>query len=94
MDDVIIRYFGAAWCGPCKKYKPVMKKIEKAGYPIMFHDIDQDPVLAESHKIMSVPQVKIEVGGKVVETMIGIQPVDILLGKIGIYYQLNEEGDD
>ena len=94
MDNVIIRYFGAAWCGPCKKYKPVVKKLEKAGYPIMFHDIDQDPVLAESHKIMSVPQVKIEVGGKVVETMIGIQPVDILLGKIGIYYQLNEEGDD
>ena len=94
MDNVIIRYFGATWCGPCKKYKPVVKKLEKAGYPIMFHDIDQDPVLAESHKIMSVPQVKIEVGGKVVETMIGIQPVDILLGKIGIYYQLNEEGDD
>ena len=94
MDNVIIRYFGAAWCGPCKKYKPVMKKIEKAGYPVMFHDIDQDPVLAESHRIMSVPQIKIEVGGKVVETMVGIQPVEILLGKIGIYYQLNEEGDD
>ena len=91
MDNVIIRYFGAAWCGPCKKYKPVMKKIEKAGYPIMFHDIDQDPVLAESHKIMSVPQVKIEVGGKVVETMVGIQPVEVLLGKIGIYYQLEQE---
>lgn len=94
MDDVIIRYFGATWCGPCKKYKPVVKKLEKAGYPISFHDIDQDPVLAESHRIMSVPQIKIEVGGKVVETMVGIQPVEILLGKIGIYYQLNEEGDD
>ena len=94
MDNVIIRYFGATWCGPCKKYKPVVKKLEKAGYPIMFHDIDQDPVLAESHRIMSVPQIKIEVGGKVVETMVGIQPVEILLGKIGIYYQLNEEGDD
>jgi len=91
MDNVIIRYFGAAWCGPCKKYKPVVKKLEKAGYPIMFHDIDQDPVLAESHKIMSVPQVKIEVGGKVVETMVGIQPVEVLLGKIGIYYQLEQE---
>ena len=91
MDNVIIRYFGAAWCGPCKKYKPVVKKLEQAGYPIMFHDIDQDPVLAESHRIMSVPQVKIEVDGKVVETMVGIQPVDVLLGKINIYYQLNKE---
>ena len=24
MDNVIVRYFGAAWCGPCKKYKPVI----------------------------------------------------------------------
>tara|TARA_B100001094_G_scaffold314392_1_gene353187 strand:- start:70 stop:360 length:291 start_codon:yes stop_codon:yes gene_type:complete len=91
MDNVIVRYFGATWCGPCKKYKPVVKKLEQAGYPIMFHDIDQDPVLAESHRIMSVPQVKIEVDGKVVETMVGIQPVDVLLGKINIYYQLNKE---
>ena len=85
MDNVIIRYFGAAWCGPRKKYKPVLKKLEKAGYPISFHDVDQDPVLAESHRIQSVPQIKIEVDGKVEETMIGIQPVEVLLGKIHIY---------
>ena len=54
MDDVIIRYFGATWCGPCKQFKPVLNKLKKAGYPISFHDVDQDPILAESHRIQSV----------------------------------------
>ena len=56
--------------------------------PISFHDIDEDPILAESHKIQSVPQIKIEVDGVVKETMIGIQPIEVLLGKIGIYHQM------
>ena len=91
MDDVIIRYFGATWCGPCKQFKPVLNKLKKAGYPISFHDIDQDPILAESHRIQSVPQIKIEVDGKIEETMIGIQPLDVLLGKIHIHWEPEEE---
>ena len=91
MDNVIIRYFGATWCGPCKTFKPVIKKLEESGYPISFHDIDEDPVLAESHRVPSVPQIKIEVDGVVKETMIGIQPLDILLGKINIYWQPKEK---
>ena len=93
MDNVIIRYFSATWCGPCKQFKPVLKKLEKAGYPISFHDVDQDPILAESHRIQSVPQIKIEVDGKVEETMVGIQPLDTLLGKIHIHWE-PEEGDE
>ena len=93
MDDVIIRYFGATWCGPCKQFKPVLKKLEKAGYPVSFHDVDQDPVLAESHRVQSVPQIKIEEDGKVVESMVGIQPLDVLLGKIHIYWEPEEENN-
>ena len=33
MDDVIIRYFGATWCGPCKKIDPlIMQWYEKLNY--------------------------------------------------------------
>ena len=94
MDNVIIRYFGATWCGPCKQFKPVLKKLEKAVYPISFHDVDQDPVLAESHRVQSVPQIKIEVDGQIVESMVGIQPLETLLGKIHIHWEPDEEGDD
>ena len=82
MDDVIIRYFGATWCGPCKQFKPVLNKLKKA-----------DPILAESHRIQSVPQIKIEVDGKIEETMIGIQPLDVLLGKIHIHWEPEEENN-
>ena len=99
-SDVRIKYFGATWCGPCKQFKPVIKKLEKAGYPIHIYDIDQDPILAESYKIMSVPTIKIEVDGKVEETMIGIQDPEVLVGKFHIYYpdviadMKPEEGDE
>ena len=32
-----------------------------------------------------LPQIKIEVDGQVKETMVGIQPIEVLLGKIHIY---------
>ena len=69
MDDVRIYYFSAAWCGPCKTFKPVMEKLEEKGYPIYFVDVDEDQVLAESHQIRSVPTIKIVENEKVLETM-------------------------
>ena len=98
--DVRIKHFGAAWCGPCKTFKPVIKKLQKAGYPIEIYDIDQEVVLAESYRIMSVPTIKIVVDDVVEETMVGIQDPDVLIGKFHIHYpdviadMKPEEGDD
>ena len=73
MDDVKIIYFSAKWCGPCKAYKPLMESLEQAGYPIYFEDVDEDPILAESHHVRSVPTIKILKNDSVVETMVGVQ---------------------
>ena len=86
MNDVRIRYFSATWCGPCKAYKPVIKKLKKAGYPIDMIDIDKDPILAESYRIMSVPTIKITKDDKVVESMVGVQSPDALLTKLHLHY--------
>jgi len=106
MNDVRIRYFSAAWCGPCKAYKPVIEKLKEAGYPIDMIDIDKDPIVAESYRIMSVPTIKITKDNKVVETMIGVQSADVLLTKMHLHYPViinnlaemeaktTEEGDE
>lgn len=86
MVDTRIYYFSAKWCGPCKTFKPVMEKLEEKGFPIYFEDVDEDPILAESYSIRSVPQIVITEDGKVKEQMVGVQDLDLLLGKFNTYY--------
>ena len=65
-------YFTAAWCTPCKMFKPIMKEIEREGHSIQFIDIDHDENdLMEKYNIQSVPTTIIEVNGKEINRFIG-----------------------
>ncbi len=89
MADTRIIYFSAKWCGPCKTFKPIMEGLEREGYPIFFQDVDEDTILAESYQIKSVPTIKIIQNDKVVETMVGIQDPEIMIGKFQLYAPLD-----
>ena len=43
---VEVKFFNATWCGPCKQMKPQMDRLVKAGYPVEYVDIDEQPTLA------------------------------------------------
>tara|TARA_B100000287_G_scaffold299087_1_gene282312 strand:- start:6384 stop:6668 length:285 start_codon:yes stop_codon:yes gene_type:complete len=90
-EDTRIIYFSAEWCGPCKSFKPIIEKLEKAGYPIYFQDIDNDPILAESYQIRSVPTIKILQNDKVQETLVGVQDPTKLLAIFDMYYPLQTD---
>ena len=91
MDNIKFIYFSAKWCGPCKQFKPFMESLEKAGFPVYFQDVDEDPVLAESYQIRSVPSIKIVQDDKVQETLVGVQDPDALVKKFNLNYPLNPE---
>jgi len=91
MEDTRFIYFSAKWCGPCKAFKPLVEKLEEIGYPVFYVDIDEDPVLAESHSIRGVPSILIEQNGGVVDRMVGIQDPDTLASKFELYYPLEDE---
>ena len=59
-----MKYFSAAWCGPCKAFKPVMTEIKGEGYQVEFIDIDNLSDLAQEYNVRSVPTVVIEENGK------------------------------
>lgn len=56
--DILVVY-GAEWCGPCRKMKPLWKKLKKEGYKIYYVDIDRPdkkiPEKYRKHRPRSVP---------------------------------------
>ena len=77
-----IKYFSAAWCGPCKSFKPVMNEIASEGYSVQFIDIDQSPNMATQFSVMSVPTVIIEENGIEVDRFVGSIPKQQVLERL------------
>jgi thioredoxin-like negative regulator of GroEL len=67
-------YFGASWCGPCKRLKPIVEKeAPEQGYDVEFLDIedDDDTVIAESYNVRSVPTIIVIENGKETKRAVG-----------------------
>ena len=77
-----MKYFSAAWCGPCKVFKPVMTEIKNEGHQIEFIDIDMLSDLAQEYNVRSVPTVVIEEAGKEVDRFVGVIPKQQVLQKL------------
>ena len=77
-----MKYFSAAWCGPCKTFKPVMNEVSGDGYSVQFIDIDQSQDLATKYSVRSVPTVVIEENGVEVDRIIGAVSKDQVISKL------------
>ena len=71
-----LKYFSAAWCGPCKTFKPIIEEISSEGHSVQFIDIDTSSDLAERYNVRSVPTVVVEENGIEIDRFIGTQSVD------------------
>ena len=76
------KYFGAAWCGPCQNFKPIVKEVVSEGYSIQFIDIDQSQDLASQYGVRSVPTLVIEQAGVEVDRIVGSVPKQQLLERL------------
>lgn len=55
-----IMYFTAAWCGPCKMFRPTFEgTLAEEGKSAQIIDVDQRPDVAARYMITSVPTVLI-----------------------------------
>ena len=67
------KYFSAAWCGPCKQFKPIMQELSDEGYDIEFIDGDENKEVAIEYNIRSIPTTVIELDGKEINRLVGVR---------------------
>lgn len=56
-NDIVLVDFWASWCGPCRMFAPVFDKASEEHPDIVFAKVDTEdqPELAGSFQIMSIP---------------------------------------
>ena len=77
-----IKYFSAAWCGPCKTFKPIMNEVAGEGHSVQFIEIDQSSDLANQYNVRSVPTTVIEENGVEVDRFVGATSKQAVLQRI------------
>ena len=77
--------FYADWCGPCKMMSPVIDKIaeEKPEIAVGKVNVDDEPNLAESFGVMSIPTLVVIKNGEVAEKSVGVVPKEKILELLG-----------
>ena len=71
---VVVADFLATWCGPCRAMKPIFEKVskdlaDKAGFIKV--DVDQNPDLAQTYGIESIPTMILFKDGQPVARTVG-----------------------
>jgi len=75
-SQTVMLDFWASWCGPCRMLSPVIDEIaeEHSDIKVGKVNVDEQPELARSFRIMSIPTVAVMKNGKVVRQSMGVRP--------------------
>ncbi|OPJ57247.1 thioredoxin [Alkalithermobacter paradoxus] len=84
-SGVAVVDFFAEWCGPCKMLAPVLDNLNeemKDEVKFLKVDIDREMALAQRFNITSVPTMLVFKNGKVVDTIMGFRPKEMIQSQI------------
>lgn len=76
--------FTATWCGPCRMVAPIIDEIaeEYSQYKICKVDVDEEPELAMSFGVSSIPMLVVVKNGKVTEQSVGVRPKEAIIAML------------
>ena len=75
--------FWAEWCGPCKVLGPILERPAEQGqgeWVLAKLDTERFPAAAAQYGIRSIPNVKLFVGGQVINEFVGALPEQQVVG--------------
>ena len=83
-EKTVLLDFYADWCGPCRMVSPLVDEIaeENPQYLVAKINVDEEPELAESFSVTSIPTLVVMKGGKVVAQSSGARPKEQILAML------------
>jgi len=76
-DKPVLVDFWAEWCGPCRMVGPILEEIANEygeKITIVKLNVDENPSIAASYGVTSIPTLNVFKGGEVVKQIIGAKP--------------------
>ena len=101
-NEMIGRYpllivdFWAPWCGPCRMVSPVITELsrELAGKAVFGKlNVDENPMIASTFGIQSIPTIAIFKNGKAVDGIIGAASKSHIMSKLSTHINNNSSTD-
>ncbi|MCL1802586.1 MAG: thioredoxin [Eubacteriaceae bacterium] len=85
-EETVLLDFWADWCGPCKVISPFIDEIaeEMNNIKVCKVNVDEEPEIAGSLNVMSIPTLAVFRGGKMVQRASGARPKEEILSLLEV----------